>query len=59
MGTERRYVDTRPEGGASRIPFSLLYATLGETGGAGGQTAASGQERCDFKSGGSRTMCSA
>lgn len=27
--------------------------------GAGGQTAASQQERCDFKSRGSRTMCSA
>lgn len=38
---------------------SLLCAGLGGTSGAGGHTAASGPERCDFKSRGSRTMCSA
>lgn len=45
--------------GASLIPLSLLCAGLGGTSGAGGHTAASGPERCDFKSRGSRTMCSA
>lgn len=47
------------QSGASRTPFSLLCAVLRGTSGTRGQIAASGPERCDFKSRGSRTMCSA
>lgn len=52
-------VQTPAQRGDPQRPPSLICAALGRTWGAGGRTAALGPERCDFKSRGSRTMCSA
>lgn len=52
-------VQTLARRGDPHVPPSLINAALGRAWEWGGQTAALGPERCDFKSRGSRTMCSA